>query len=301
MLLLPSYEGGRIERLAFTPDGEWLVSVAAHPKSTYRNAPLRLWNRYTGLQRYSSDAPPDFRCLALSADGVLSAWEFGTSGHAISIWNNIEAKEQIRASMRGFSESLPAFSRDHSLIATVTRQRTVVSIFSTTNGKLQTTLTAPALGRITDLAFSPDSGQVAVAGPHLPTLVFDISRQRVVSDIHELNPGSFITYSNDGSLLANLKWSGVAVWEPRTTPQLRWRWDRKLPYCSAFAFSPNDQTLAAAFSNGSVIFWNALDGREQRSYQWDIGDLGAIAFAPDGLTCAVGGSDGRIVIWDLDD
>jgi WD40 repeat protein len=303
MLLLPSYEGGRIERLAFTADGEWLVSVASHPHASLRNAPLRLWNRYTGLQRYVSDVPPDFgRCLALSEDGVLSAWEaFSMRGRALSLWDNIEATEQIQLPLDEPQEGLPTFSRDHTVVARVVRERGCIGIFSTITGAQERSVVMPGSYRVWDTALSPNADELAVVGADRKIVFLDLALEQPGSELVEPNVGGFILYSNNGSLLANLKWSGVAVWEPRATAKLKWRWDRKRPYCSAFAFSPNDQTLAAAFSYGSVIFWNATDGREQRHYQWDIGDLGAIAFAPDGLTCAAGGSDGRIVIWDLDE
>ena len=57
MLVLPSYEGGRVERLAFTPEGEWLVSVASHPLRRERSAPVRLWNCFDWRQYYRQPVP----------------------------------------------------------------------------------------------------------------------------------------------------------------------------------------------------------------------------------------------------
>src|SRR4051812_31504369 len=86
MLLLPGYEGGTVERLAFTPDGLWLASQATHPRTRYRSAPGRWWNRFAGLQLYLPTLPELCEvCLALSPDGRLSAW--GSSGNAVHVWD----------------------------------------------------------------------------------------------------------------------------------------------------------------------------------------------------------------------
>jgi WD40 repeat protein len=63
---------------------------------------------------------------------------------------------------------------------------------------------------------------------------------------------------------------------------------------------PSPRIIASASADGTVRFWNAGSGAEEKVYDWNIGPITALAFSPDGLTCAAGGENGQVVIWDVD-
>ena len=54
--------------------------------------------------------------------------------------------------------------------------------------------------------------------------------------------------------------------------------------------------MSSAFSS-SLRCWDTA-GRLRHSFDWQVGEVGAVAFAPDGLTAAAGGYE-TILVWDV--
>lgn len=69
---------------------------------------------------------------------------------------------------------------------------------------------------------------------------------------------------------------------------------------NAGVFSPDGRRILTGAHDGSLRVWGAADGREVRSFDWQVGPVTAVAFAPDGLTCAAAGLNGKVIIWDVD-
>ena len=69
---------------------------------------------------------------------------------------------------------------------------------------------------------------------------------------------------------------------------------------NAGVFSPDGRRILTGAHDGSLRVWDAADGREVRSFDWQIGPITAVAFAPDGLTAAAAGLNGNVIIWDVD-
>lgn len=75
----------------------------------------------------------------------------------------------------------------------------------------------------------------------------------------------------------------------------------------SLAFSPDDQTLAAGYDDGSVRLWDVLSGEEHHALMVPKaagGRVFAIAFSPDGRTLAAGYGEGhhmahRVRLWEL--
>jgi WD40 repeat protein len=68
----------------------------------------------------------------------------------------------------------------------------------------------------------------------------------------------------------------------------------------AVGFTPSGRSLLTAGMDGLVRFWEPTTGAEQRSFNWNVGQVQAAAISPDGLLCAAGSSDGHLVVWDVD-
>jgi WD40 repeat protein len=83
--------------------------------------------------------------------------------------------------------------------------------------------------------------------------------------------------------------------------------DRILPY-TAFAFSPDSNTLATGSEIGEIKIWNANDGTLIFNFphNYFFGLLGphsdqitALAFSPDGKTLVSGSMDNTVKVWNL--
>jgi WD40 repeat protein len=66
----------------------------------------------------------------------------------------------------------------------------------------------------------------------------------------------------------------------------------------AFAFWPDDKTLAACCSDGSIRFWERSTGRECRRLQTPLSYLHAAVFIPKTKAIAILGGEGKFILWD---
>ncbi|MFF3918444.1 WD40 repeat domain-containing protein [Streptomyces sp. NPDC001852] len=65
------------------------------------------------------------------------------------------------------------------------------------------------------------------------------------------------------------------------------------------AFSPKDELLASAGSDGKVQLWDPVTGRSRGVVMTGhTGPLTVMAFSPDGTLLASAGSDGKVQLWD---
>jgi WD40 repeat protein len=69
---------------------------------------------------------------------------------------------------------------------------------------------------------------------------------------------------------------------------------------TSLAFAPDGRTLLSGSFDRTVKTWDVASGREQSSFDWQLGRVNAVAFAPDGMTAAAAGQSGGIIIWDID-
>jgi WD40 repeat protein len=294
MILLPGYEDGTVERLAFSGDSRWLMSQSSHARSRRRSAPVRYWNRFNGLQKYLPWHPDHFGwCHALAPNGELSAWE---SGGLLHIWHaeNGTTIDSIQDNPR---PNLVAFSGDGSVVAGVSTstQNTVwvrdakSRSFVTRDSQLSLprrlaisangSLIALHSGTAVSVIALPGAKEEAhfTTGDQIEQLEFDPSNRYLTARsgqtllVFDLHRPSFVTSAKAKHVLA-----GIAI-------------------------SPDGKTIATTGRDSSVSFWDLESLKERKSFSWPVHRIGPIAFAPDGLTAAVGGENGRIVIWDLDE
>ena len=66
------------------------------------------------------------------------------------------------------------------------------------------------------------------------------------------------------------------------------------------AFSPNDETLAVAETNGSISFWSVPTGEKLGERRGHRGYITAMSFLGDGTRLLTGSSDGTAILWSLD-
>ncbi|WOD41235.1 serine/threonine-protein kinase [Nodosilinea sp. E11] len=132
-------------------------------------------------------------------------------------------------------------------------------------------------------------------------------------------------YSSAQAVLADLRWSGLALAERPTerSPQIAVRpaeatsslWEQRfalsLPglVANGLAVSPNGRAIAAACSDGSVRLWDCTNGESLHTFSKTLalfgighrGSANAVVFIPGGNAIVSGGDDNQLIWWNLVD
>jgi WD40 repeat protein len=104
-----------------------------------------------------------------------------------------------------------------------------------------------------------------------------------------------LAYSHDGKLLAVASSYGVYLYDTGSKAELRFL--ETGAFVSDATFSPDDQEIAAAASDGTVRIWKVTDGAPVRSLTGHEGPVVSVAYAPDGQTLLSGSADKTARLW----
>ncbi|MGB3201136.1 MAG: serine/threonine-protein kinase [Nodosilinea sp.] len=131
-------------------------------------------------------------------------------------------------------------------------------------------------------------------------------------------------YGTPQAVLADLRWSGLALGPKESKPNPRsaavslgsavpWeqRFALSLPglIANGLAVSPSGRAIAAACSDGTVRLWDCTNGQALHTFRKSLGLLGlghrgparTIAFTPQGDAIISGGEDSQLIQWHLAD
>ncbi|MBD2114652.1 MULTISPECIES: protein kinase domain-containing protein [Cyanophyceae] len=130
-------------------------------------------------------------------------------------------------------------------------------------------------------------------------------------------------YSNAQEVLADLRWSGLALGaQDSKLPQVLTKslnatpaWEQRFALnlsgvmANGLAMSPNGRAIATACSDGSVRLWDCTNGELIHAFRRSLGLLGvghrgavnAVAFTHAGDAIISGGEDSQLIRWNLDD
>jgi WD40 repeat protein len=114
------------------------------------------------------------------------------------------------------------------------------------------------------------------------------------------HPGQ-LTASPDGRWVAGVHTKHLVAWQPDdpdTPPVVRLNAGRL--YFTGLAFHPSGAYLATTSTDATVRVYNTASWEVARTLDWQVGKLRCIDFSPDGLLAAVGSDTGKVVIWDVD-
>ncbi|MBL0220106.1 MAG: serine/threonine protein kinase [Myxococcales bacterium] len=152
---------GRVLAIAFTGDGQHLVSAGDDPQ------PI-VWNLATGTHSFLHEQPAPIRALAVSRDGSLAATV--TGDQRVRLWS-IATGDAVRELIAPASVTAVAFSPDGSSIV-AGLQTGALARWRTRDG-VSLGVQPVISGEVTALAFAPSRAVIAIGG-HTDARVFSL-------------------------------------------------------------------------------------------------------------------------------
>ena len=140
-------------------------------------------------------------------------------------------------------------------------------------------------GRVTDIALSPDSGQLAVA-TGIGVWLYNVQTGTEIALLtgHTAWVNS-VVYSPDGQTLASGSHREIRLWNPSTQAHKTTFVRRDAQGANSLAYSPDGKTLAVARWRG-VDLLNAQTGEPKLSLSGHTDAVHSLAFSPDGKKLA---------------
>jgi hypothetical protein len=252
---------GRIFRLAFSPNGDRLVS-------TSEDRTARVWNAATGQLVLTLEGHTVNVCgLAFSPDGKRLASSSGGRGELanepgeVIVWDAATGRKVHTFQGQSSAFYSVAFSPDSRRIA-VGDAAGKVWVWDAVTGKEAFGLTGPP-GNVYGVAFSPDGRHLASA----------------TGDFHHNHLG------------------GLTLWDATTGEEVRSLQGHRGAVYSV-AFNPDGKYLASAGQDQTVKVWEVATGKEALSISGHKGAAYTVAFSPDGRRLVSAGADHEAKLWD---
>jgi len=263
LLLQIARPGGRITRLAFTPDGRRLVSA-------HKNGYLRLWDLEPSRHHFMIGHRGPVRRVVFSPNGELLV-SSGADGRAIS-WDLATGHPRWHLPTEGGDAVAATFSRNGAHLVTAGKDG-VVRLWDHKYHQQHKRLRGHSRP-VWDMAFSPNGKILATADAFTTRLWEGVGGKLLRTIKHPglafrwqplgHNPGC-LAFHPDGTLLAKSSQSEVHVHEVATGKRLT---TVLSGLGSQVAFGPRG-TLAVGMLKGSVVLIDATSGKR-------LGLLGAV-------------------------
>lgn len=288
-------EEGRLQFLAYSPDGRTLAAGTGHDQVTLwdtttgeawgrlENQPddwllgvgwvdagtrlvtadaagrLRYWSGRTGLPTGDESGAGAAECFAVSPDG---AWLGRGNRSGISLRGAEGSRPgELEGGFPGVGTL--TFSPDGILLAGGSRQGSI-AVWDTKTGKLRGRFDQPG-AMVTSLAFSPRGQTLAAA--LLPT--------------------------PDGGAAEACR---VLLWDV-PLGEMRASLPGHAGGSRCVAFAPDGRVIATGGEDGLVRLWDVPSCQERVALEWHLDAVASVAFAPDGLVLASGSFDGTVKLW----
>ncbi|MXY26644.1 T9SS type A sorting domain-containing protein [Candidatus Poribacteria bacterium] len=272
-----------VHSLTFSPDNNTLVSGG-------RDRTIRLWNPNTGKNtrtiEYWNDSvaySPDGRQIAVAQGGDILFLNSNTGQHQRTL---------IRATN---SASSLLFSSDGSTLVSNSWDGTI-SLWSTRTGSRK--LTIGSHFNFRGATLSPNGKTVAITNEE-EIFFYNTLNGRFNKVLNIEGRGVNLAYSPNGKTLgiaATDRDPGIRLLNTRTD------WFKKtLPLegigVGPIVFSPDSKTLASEGLDGTILVWNANNGKLQRTLSGHTEPIITLVFSPDGKTLVSGSWDRTIRLW----
>ncbi len=280
----------KVTRIAFTPDGRFLVSTS------YGDYTLRVWSIEEGIEKSKVKLENRPQCLAVTRDG--------TGVVTGDVYNNIQLRSlkdgilgESRTLIKGLGDQF-AISPDEKMIAITGFQKPVV-ICSFPGGAEIKKLPGPEKERM--MVFSPSGKLMVSAGDSNRITFWDTEKWKDNSyPVPKVDMNSSVTglaFSRDGKLLATThNETTISIWDVEARKEIHNYFLRDNP-ASAVCFSIDSNVFATAHSDKSIYVWDMKTDRHLAVLKQHKDVVSCLAVSPDGGTLASGGEDRAIIFW----
>jgi WD40 repeat protein len=297
MLIWQAHKG-KIESVAFSPDGQFLATATGSARVPY------LWEPTSGKRVRKLDGgrggvmtvsfAPQAPIFAAGTDECVRLWHTDT-------WDVFAELDHTSACDIAFGPG------EAPMIATASTHG--VRFWADASSAVAISPREPDTRYPTprshaSMHFSPSGALLAISTVPSVTVWRTKDHSRVCTLRNApTNCRGAVRFAPDGKRLAISYGSWVEVWSIEGEPEQLVTFQAGKGRSSliwAVHWTADGNTLLTAGNDGNVRMWNPTNGVELKTFNWDIGKLYCAAFSPDGLTCAACGQKGQVVVWDVD-
>jgi WD40 repeat protein len=293
-----------MQRVVYSPDGNWVAAVARHGVVgvwAWRLQTIRGENTpFSGTIAIPS---PDGRSVLVGdRAGTVARWDVTDPANAQRLAGPVPAHGDEIAAI--------AFSRDGALAATVGFLDSV-RLWDVSDPDELTPLGEPLrLGDVRAVTFFADGRTLATASTDRGVELWDISDPARPAPLGPLEPDQrtwALAYAPDRALLAagsiNAPTTLWDVSDPRQPRRLGEPLPSRRSGTYVLAFSPDGSMLAAGHEDGSLLLWDVTDptrpSRIGRTIQLHRDNIRSLSFSPDGSLLISGSWDGQSAVLDM--
>src|SRR5262249_54511299 len=299
-----------LRSVAFTPDGEKLVSWGSRTGVPGDGEAIIFWNPSSGreLGRFS-DYTAKVSSVALSPQGKIAA---------VGTWLDTKISLVDLATGKKLRE-LPdshygpmAFTSDGQILLTADYNPPVIHLWQVATGKELRQMRGHR-GPVGGLALSPDGKTVASLSRDNrddPTIrLWDFATGKELRRI-EFAPFSVtsIAFLPDSKSLVSVGHreapnvangpGEVRLWDMASGKEIR-RFEGHREPVYAVALSPDGRTLATGDGASSLRLWEVATAKERLQLPGNSGPIGVVTFSPDGRLLASSAGWSTALVWDV--
>lgn len=280
----------KIEDLAFTPDGQWLICVGDQRAIRIWHVQERQWlhtlHGHAGKILAVAIHPQGHSFATGGEDGKIWLWDMATMQPSQELVGHTDFVLDL--AYAPYSAQLVSCGADH-----------VVRIWDLSTGQQNQVLRGHH-GWVQTMAYFPEGRTVVSSGYDQTIRFWDINSgqlQQILQGYH--NQLDFTHFSRDGRVLAASGLDGaVQIWDV-TTAELCYRLRGPKGATRQVLFSAEHPLIVTASDDHVVRLWDRTDGRLKAEWHGHTGPVRCIAFTPDEQYLFSGSHDQTLHIWDV--
>ncbi len=250
-----------VSRVAFSPDGRWIVSGSSQWNSQQVGKAVLTNARTLKTERILYQSHGGVYDVAFSPDSKSVALSNGNGGGVQVV--DVETGATVLQAEQGRRVYAVAYNNDGSLLAVGGTGKRLVVLDSATG----TTLKRFEIESVFDCSFSPDSKWLAAVSHSGITRVWDMATGELIQELEETGNRS-VEFSPDGSLLASCgydgkEWGVLNVFEKFDNKfERRYRQVTNFGSVTQLSFSPDGKQIALSGFGGKIRLFDSMTGRQ---------------------------------------